>query len=83
MTVRTINRHIAEATKIAEGKVRYIFLSDKVLVNVNDVIQFLAIKDKKPVLNKVNNMSFVVTDVLDHFNAPIDKGLQIVAFRDY
>lgn len=83
MTIRTIKTNMVEATKIFEDKVRYIFRTDKEAIKEGDVIQFLCVKDKRPSLHQINNKSFVVTDVRDCMNAPIDKGVQIIGFRPY
>ena len=81
MTVRTVKTNMEEAAKILNDKVRYIFRSDKDSIKEGDIIQFLCIKNMKPALHEINNKSFVVTDVRDCMNAPIDKGVQIIGFR--
>ena len=82
MTIRTINTNMEEAEKILKDKVRFVFRSNREFIQEGDVIQFLVIKDKRPItMHKLNSLSFVVTDVRDDLTAPIEKGLQIIGFR--
>lgn len=81
MTVRTIKTHSAEADRICDNKIRFIFRNAREHIKEGDVIQFLCIKDKRPVLHKINNRSFVVTEVNDCMTAPVAKGFQVIGFR--
>ncbi len=82
MAIRTIKTSMEEAARILDDKVRFVFRSDRDFIKEGDVIQFLVIKDKRPVtMHRLNSKSFVVTDVRDRMNAPLEKGVQIIGFR--
>lgn len=81
MTIRTIKTNLTEADLIMKNKIGYIIRSDKEPFKENDVIQFMVMRDKKPIKNSIDNNSYVVTNVKDSMQTPIDRGLQIISFR--
>lgn len=82
MTTRTIKTNEVEANKIIENKIRFIFRSDKDFFKENDIIKFRVIKNFHDVLHKIDSKTYVVTSIMDHMNAPIEKGYQFIAFRE-
>lgn len=82
MTTRTIKTNEVEANKIIENKIRFIFRSDKDFFKENDIIKFRVTKNFHDVLHKIDSKTYVVTAIMDHMNAPIEKGYQFIAFRE-
>lgn len=81
MTVRTIKTNPTEAMLITEDKLSYIIRSDKMQIKETDVIKFQMYRNGKPVRSEIDKSAYVVTNVKDHMQTPIEKGLQIIAFR--
>lgn len=81
MTVRTIKTNLREAEAICSNTLSVIFRSEKEYVKPGDVIQFLCMKDQKPVTHKINSKGYIVTRVYDAMTAPIVKGYQAITFR--
>ena len=82
MTIRTIKTNEAEANRIIENKVRFLFRSDKECFRENDIITFRVIKNLHDVLHKIDSKRYVVTAVMDCMTAPVVKGYQFIAFRE-
>ena len=82
MTTRMIKTNEVEANNIADGKIRFIFRSDKEFFKENDIIKFRVIKNFHDVLHKIDSKAYVVTAIMDCTNAPIEKGYQFIAFRE-
>ena len=82
MTTRIAKTNEAEAKGIFEGKIRFIFRSEKDYYRVGDELQFRVIKNKKEVLNVINSKKYVVTMVLDCMQAPISKGYKLIGFME-
>ena len=80
MTIKTIMTTLDEAEMIATGKKRHIFRSD--YVKVGDLLQFVAMRNKKPVIHDVSNKMYIVTSVEDDVTAPVIKGFKIIAYRE-
>lgn len=81
MTVRTIKTNPREADAICGNTLSVIFRSEKEFMKPGDVIQFLCMKEKKPVTHKINSKGYVVTQVYNAMTAPIVKGYQAITFR--
>ena len=81
MVVRTIKITSAEADKLLNNVISCVFRTDKEYIRAGDIVQFLVIKDTKPVLHQINSRSYVVTCVNDSANAPIDRGFQLISVR--
>lgn len=81
MTIRTIKSSIEESTLRYQGKVQGSFRSDREKYNVNDLVQFIAYKNKKPVEHKDNYLTYVITEVKDSSQAPLEKGWQYIGYR--
>lgn len=82
MVIRTIKVNENEAKMIHTGDKRFILRSDKDVFNTGDVINFMVYRDKRPLLNKGENKSYVVTNTYDRGTAPLEKGFQLIAFRE-
>lgn len=82
MVVRTIRINESEADLIHAGKKRFVFRSDKDVFHIGDFIHFMVYKHKKPMTDRGEEKSYVVTGTYDHGTAPLEKGFQIVAFRE-
>lgn len=81
MTIRTIKTNPREADAICGNTLSVIFRSDKEFIQPGDVIQFLCMKEQKPITHKINSKGYVVTKVYDAMTAPVVKGYQAVTFR--
>ena len=81
MIIRTIKTNEAEADRILNGEIRFIFRSDKDCYTDGDVIEFRVIKNEKEVLHRINSRKYVVTAVMDCMQAPIEKGYMFIGFR--
>lgn len=82
MTIRTMKTNDAEANNILEGKIRFVFRSDKDCYREGDIIEFRVIKNRKEVLHRINSRKYVVTAVMDCMQAPIVKGYQFIGFME-
>lgn len=82
MVVRTLRVSETEAKLIHAGQQRFVFRSDKDVYNSGDYIHFMIWKNQKPMTGRGEDKSYVVTNTYDRGNVPIDKGFQIVAFRE-
>lgn len=82
MTQYTIKTHEKEADRILNGEQPFVIRSRKEYFFKGDKITFLMIKDGKPVWHKIGGKTYEVTTVLDHENAPIERGYRLVAFRE-
>lgn len=81
MIVRTVKTARTEADLIMGDKVRHVFRSSKEHIRAGDIIQFLVYRDGKPVTHSINGRAYVVTAVHDGGMAPVQRGWQVVAFR--
>ena len=81
MVVRTIKTNVNEADSLLNNKISFIFRSDKDCIKEGDIIQFLCMRDRRSVLHRINNKSFVVTRVMDSMTAPLLKGYQVIGIR--
>lgn len=82
MVVRTLRVNENEAKLIHAGQKRFVFRSDKDVFSSGDYIHFMVWKNSKPMTDRGEEKSYVVTGTYDHGTAPLEKGFQIVAFRE-
>lgn len=82
MTIRTIKTNEAEANKIVEGRLRFIIRDDRDFFKENDIIKFRVIKNLHDVLHKIDSKNYIVTAVMNHMDAPIVEGYQLIGFRE-
>ena len=82
MTVKTIRTNPEEMKEICEGDLRYVIRSDKELFNKGDFIQFQLYRDQKPVRSRMDKKAFIVTSVKGWLQAPINKGHQLIGFKE-
>lgn len=82
MVIRTIKANENEAKAIHAGDKRFILRSDKDVFNKGDVINFMVYRNEKPLLHRGENKSYVVTDTYDRGTAPLEKGFQLISFRE-
>lgn len=81
MTTRTIKTNEEEAQRIMDNKLSFIIRSDKDIFHENDIIEFMVMKDKKPVTRSITGKAFIVTTVMDWLQGNVVKGHQIIGFR--
>ena len=81
MVVRTIRSNEQECDQIADGKLSFIIRSDRDHFQVNDIFNFLCYKNGKPVPHRNNKFGYIITVIKDHYNAPVEKGYQLIGFR--
>ena len=81
MVVRTIKTNLREAEEILRYK-RHIFRSDKIEIKAGDIIQFLVMKQAKPVLHSIDAKSYIVTSVDDYLTAPLIKGARLIGIKE-
>lgn len=82
MTIRTIRTNEEEAMDIMSGRKRYIFRTDREVFNRNELIEFVVFKDGKRVKRGIDDKTYVITLVQDYGTAPVEKGFQLIAFRE-
>lgn len=82
MTQYTIKTTEQEADRILSGDQPFIIRSRREYYFKGDKITFLMVKNGKPVYHKIGVKTYEVTTVLDHEQAPIEKGWRLVAFKE-
>lgn len=82
MVIRTIKVNESEAKTIHSGDKRFILRSDKDVFNKGDVINFMVYKNARPLMNRGESRSYVVTNTYDRGTAPLESGFQLISFRE-
>lgn len=82
MTIRVIKTNEIEAEKILTNKVRFVFRNEKDSFKAGDIIEFLVVKNKRPVTSRLDSKKYVVTAVLGKYDAPVMDGFQLIGFRE-
>lgn len=80
MVVRTIDTNVLEANRIVEEKALFIFRNEKNKLQDGDMIQFRVVKNRKVIPHEINTRQYAVTAVMNHYNAPVEKGYQFIGF---
>ena len=81
MTIKTIKTNEAEAQKIIENKVTFIFRDEREWFREGDILEFRVVRNMKTIVHKIDGQSFIVTAVMNWVDAPIERGYQFIGFR--
>ena len=82
MTERIIKTNDTEANHVLYQHQRFIIRSSKEKYRVNEVFHFLLYRNKRPVDNIVGKDAYLITLVMDDKLLPLEKGYQLIAFRE-
>lgn len=82
MVVRTIRTNELESGHILNHHQRFILRSAKEKYKVGDVFHFQLYKNGKPVTHEINNKPYLITVIKDDRLLPLEKGFQLVGFRE-
>lgn len=82
MTVRTIKTNEVESNRIADHHQRFILRSSNERYRHNDIFHLQCYKNGKPVAHKVNKPAWVITLIMDDTLLPLEKGYQLIGFRE-
>ena len=82
MTIRTLKTNEEEKNALEKGDQSFVIRSDRDHIVRGDLIRFQLMKLGKPVTSKLDAMLFMVTKVMDYHNAPIERGFQLINFKE-
>ena len=78
MTAYTLKTSEKEAADIYTGRQMFVIRSDRYDYKIGDRINFLCMKNGRPVTNKISEIAFEVSALP---KAPLAEGFKIIGFR--
>ena len=82
MTILTLKTNDEEKNALEKGDQSFVIRSDKYHVTRGDLIKFQLMKMGKTVASTLDAKMFMVTNVMDYHNAPIERGFQLINFKE-
>ena len=82
MTQYTIKTTQAEVNRILSVEQPFVIRSRREFYFKGDRISFLMCKNGKPLAHQIEKKLYEVTTVLDHEQAPIERGYRLIAFKE-
>lgn len=82
MTIRTLRTNDEEKNALEKGDQSFVIRSDRDHIKRGDLIKFQLYRLGKPVASTLDAKMFMVTKVMDYHNAPIERGFQLINFKE-
>ena len=82
MTIRTLRTNDEEKYSLEKGDQSFVIRSDRDHIKKGDLIKFQLYKLGKPVVSTLDKKMFMVTKIMDFKNAPIERGFQLINFKE-
>lgn len=80
MTIITVKTNAVETKRILNNEQRFLLRAGN--YNIGDVIQIAQVVGGKYVPSPITDKKYVVTVVLNHASAPIERGVELIGFRE-
>lgn len=82
MTIHMIKGNVQEAKLIQDGDLRFLIRSDRESWISGDLFNYQPYLQGKPIEHPVARRTYKVTGSYRHTDAPVEKGWQIIAFKE-